>query len=211
MITMLPPFLRLSKIIQEIIKTEDKELNNIRIDIKDLENQMFVKTATWGLKLYEKELGIRVDENKPIEERRSIVLAKMRASNNINEKAIQSVAENFKNGQVSLKFQDGSIIIYFNDVKGKPKNTEDIKRAIEEIIPAHLGIKFEYIYNSWGDFLNFNWQDISKNTWGELSTLLGTSKYIQVSDSLDLEIETKEPLLDGIIEPNLELELIEEV
>lgn len=143
----LPPYLRLSKIIQEILNAESKSYDKIDIDIEDLNNQLFVDTATWGLKIYEKELGLKTNINKDITERRSQIKSKMRGTGKVSAELIKTVVDSYTNGNVDIEFDaEKGINVIFNDVRGRPSNMEDVYNAIEKIIPAHLKIMYEFLY-----------------------------------------------------------------
>jgi len=141
----LPPYERNSKIFQEIMKAEQIEFDRLAIDIEDLEKQLNIDTATWGLAIYERELGIKTNLNKPLEERRSVIKSKWRGTGKVDRALIKAVVDAYTNGGVEVGF-DGRIIITFNDVKGIPPNLEDAQRAIEDISPAHLAIIYEFAY-----------------------------------------------------------------
>ncbi len=143
----LPPYLGASKIIQEILKAESKAYDKIDIDIEGLNNQLFVDTATWGLKIYEKELGLKTDINKDIKERRSQIKSKIRGIGNVSAELIKTVIDSYVNGNVDIEFDvERGIKVIFNDVRGRPLDMEDVYNAIERIIPAHLAIMYEFLY-----------------------------------------------------------------
>lgn len=145
LIELLPPYERSSKVFQQIMKAELIEFDKLAIDIEDLEKQLNIDTATWGLVIYEKELGIKTNLNKPLEERRSVIKSKWRGTGKVDRTLIKAVVDAYTNGGVEVGF-DGRIIINFNDVKGIPPNLEDAKKTIEDISPAHLVIIYEFVY-----------------------------------------------------------------
>lgn len=143
----LPPYLRVSRIIQEILKAESKAYDKIDIDIEGLNNQLFVDTATWGLEIYEKELGLKTDINKDIKERRSQIKSKIRGIGNISAELIKTVIDSYVNGNVDIELDvEEGIKVIFNDVRGRPSDMNDVYNAIERIIPAHLAIMYEFLY-----------------------------------------------------------------
>lgn len=145
MLAYLPPYERNSKVFQEILQTEEIEFDNLNLDIEDLEKQLNIDTATWGLSIYEKELGIKTNLTKSLDERRSVIKSKWRGTGKVDKALIKTVVDAYTNGGVDVNF-DGKIRIKFNDVKGTPPNLEDAKRAIEDISPAHLAIIYEFAY-----------------------------------------------------------------
>lgn len=145
LILSLPYYERNSKVFKEILNAEVKVFDGLNLDINDLEGQLNVDTATWALYIYEKELDIKTELNKPLYERRSVIKSKWRGTGKVDAALIKMVADAFTNGDVSVEF-DGSIIIKFNSVYGIPPNLEDTKKAIQEISPAHLGILYQFAY-----------------------------------------------------------------
>lgn len=79
-----------------------RELDLIKAKLNDLQLQLDPATATWGLKYFEKELGLVVDETKPIDDRRSNVLSKKRGFGNFSAALIKTVALSFTNGEVDV-------------------------------------------------------------------------------------------------------------
>lgn len=145
MINTLPLFLRKSKILNEIFDVEELQLQVLETDLNDVRLQMDIDTATWGLDIYEKELEISTDYSKPLEERRSVIKSKLRGSGKADSVLIKVVADSYTNGNVIVSF-NGRIVIKFTSDYGIPPNLEDVKNALENVKPAHLGISYEFKY-----------------------------------------------------------------
>ncbi|MEK4030784.1 putative phage tail protein [Pseudobacillus sp. FSL P4-0506] len=90
--------------------------------------------------------GIPINMNKPLEERRSVVLAKHRGVGTVTIELIKRTAESWYNGQVDVKPVDGGISVKFNSNLGVPENVADVQKALREIIPAHLEVYLLYSY-----------------------------------------------------------------
>ena len=164
LIELLPPYERESEVFKEIMNAEQVMLDKLNIDIADLEKQLNIDTATWGFIIYEKELGIKTNLNKPLEERRSVIKSKWRGTGKVDRALIKAVVDAYTNGGVDVEF-NGKIIVTFNDVKGIPPNIEDVYKAIENIKPAHLAIIYIFVYLTWNEFDNYN------KTWNEWDSL----------------------------------------
>jgi hypothetical protein len=145
LINLLPPYEKTSDVFNEILRVEQNEFDKSRIDISDIEKQIFIDTATWGLEVYEKELGIKADINKPNEERRSVIKSKWRGTGKVDKDLIKRVVDAYTNGEVEVGF-DGNIIVTFVGILGTPPNIEDAKNAVRDIAPAHLQIIYKYMY-----------------------------------------------------------------
>ena len=165
----LPSFF-INKDLKKILDQEQIEIDNYNILIKDLLNQCFVNTATWGLKYWEELLGIKTNVYKNIEFRRTTIIAKLRGQGTTTKSLIKNVAESFSNGEVEVieNNKNYSFTIKFVGSRGIPPNLADLKNAIEDIKPAHLGVLWEFLYNTWAYANKFTWEKLSKTTWQDL-------------------------------------------
>lgn len=140
---------------------------------EDLLAQLDVETATWGLNLWEKALGITTDVTKSNDFRRSRIESKLRSKGVTTKIMIQNVAESFSNGIVEIIEHPAqySFDMKFTGTLGIPANMDDLTAAIEEIKPAHLAYAYIYTYITWDDFERYNhtcdeW-DAKNLTWDE--------------------------------------------
>ncbi len=142
----LPPHWRKSKVFEQIMSAEGDEFDSILVAVGDIQAQLDIDKATWGLVIYEKELGLPTDINKPLADRRSVVKSKLRGNGKADAVLIKVVADAYTNGGVEVTFPDGAIHIRFANVLGAPPNMGDLTNTIEELRPAHLPFEFEYLY-----------------------------------------------------------------
>lgn len=174
-IKQLQPFQRASGVYQALFNTETTQFNDRIGTINDLINQMFVDSATWGLDIYEKDLGIITDATQTYDERRSVIKSKMRGVGTINRALIALIADSYTNGDVEVTFENSTITVTFTSVYGIPPNVDQCKEAIDEIKPAHLPITYVYKYVLFqdvdGQYTYFQ-LDSSGLTYGDLMTKL---------------------------------------
>lgn len=137
--------LKESEVFKEIQRVQNSELVLADKSMSELDDQLSIDTATWALELYELELGIKTDTNKPLNERRAVIKSRWRGTGKLDNKVIEEVIDSFTNGDVSVDF-DGNIIINFNGLYGIPGNMEDVFQAVEEVKPAHLAVVYEYMF-----------------------------------------------------------------
>jgi len=146
MLGYLPPHWRKSKVFETIMDAEGAEFDSILAEIGDIQAQLDIDKATWGLEIYEKELGLQTDISKPLEDRRSVIKSKLRGTGKADAELIKVVADSYTNGDVDVDFRNGTICIRFANVLGAPPNLQDLTNSIEELRPAHLPFGFEYLY-----------------------------------------------------------------
>lgn len=57
MLSYLPPFYETSRVMKAILKAQGGEIDQSIIAFDSILDQLFIETATWALKDYEKQLG----------------------------------------------------------------------------------------------------------------------------------------------------------
>lgn len=129
------------------------ELDQFDTTMKDFRDQLDISTATWALPVYEREYGIEVNVSKPVEDRRSALLARMRGSGKVGAAEIKLIADSWTNGDVAVTF-DGAIQITFTSIFGIPSGIEDLKEEIRKISPAHLPIEYTFLYTAYSDVIS---------------------------------------------------------
>ncbi|MCQ4086683.1 putative phage tail protein [Saccharibacillus sp. JS10] len=155
-------------------ETKGQEMDLLYAALDETLDQFFVRTATWGLELWERELDIEVDPAKPIEQRRSVVESKLRGGGVFSGKMVRNVAAAYERGSVDVTFkpEEWSFTITFVGTRGLPPNLDDLKEAIENIKPAHLMVEYAFTYLIWKELdskkLTWNQFDELHQTWNEL-------------------------------------------
>lgn len=151
-----PQYLLEYKEFVEIYQTQGTETDDLNRAIDDILDQCSVDTATWGLKFWENFLGLPVDEGKPIDFRRSSIKAKLRGSGTITVSLLKNVAESFSNGEVEVTENIAPFTFQVNFVgtRGTPPNMDDLKRAIDDIKPAHLAVVYKFRFTIHSELKN---------------------------------------------------------
>lgn len=166
----LRPGLQSSPEVQDIQKGLQAAIDDLWGAADNCMAQLDVDSATWGLELWEKALGLFTEAEAPLESRRSRVKAKLRGQGTTTVESIRNVAASFANGEVEVKEfpAEYRIEIHFVGADGLPPNLNDLKAAIEEIIPAHLAVGYVSTLKTWGDVARMTWGDVANMTWEEL-------------------------------------------
>ncbi len=142
----LPEYLLNDPVFLAMLKAESNEHELQREDLETLLEQFFVTTATESLSKWESFLGIDVDEKKRDEDRRNVIIAKIRGT--------QTVTLDFMTRLVNTYIADGkaevvdlpadySIKIYYHG--GQVTDYDKLHQAIKTYIPAHIGYKLSTI------------------------------------------------------------------
>jgi hypothetical protein len=197
LINYLPYFLRKSNILKEIFNSEELQFDLINDELTDISNQTYIDSATWGLELFEKELGIITNPSKPISERRNEIEYQLKKSYTV--KADKSAIELASNGSVSF---DGRIIVKYTDVVGIPNDIETVKSRVSEIIPAHSRVLYIYLYPSINELDTMTIDEVSqmliKDMGFDVLTIADAEKhYIDRLDEVILEHMISPIFFDG--------------
>jgi hypothetical protein len=164
---------------REMLKLQEilaKDIGALRYyAIPNLLQQLFIKTATWGLDYWEHEFGLVTDKSNSYVRRREIIQAKIRGSGTSTKERIKSVAIAFSGGEVDVieypaeyRFE-----VKFIGVLGIPPNMAGFLAMLDEIKPAHLGYSISYTYTVWNMLLPLKWNGAGTRTWAQLRTYGG--------------------------------------
>ena len=104
--------------------------------------QLFPDAMTWILETEERIAGLT------LEERRTALQARWRAAGKCDVELIQRVCDSWKNGEISVGFAEGVIVLTFVGAYGVPEAAElaALQEAIEHTIPCHLAVSYLYRY-----------------------------------------------------------------
>lgn len=163
-----PDYLKEAQSYKVILEAEGPELDAIETNLADVLKQFYVETATEeGLSRWEEFVGLSSYAGKPLDQRRSRIISKLRGYGTVTVNLIRNVAESYVYGTVEVTENPAaySFTIKFVDPRGIPPNLDDLKAAIEEIKPAHLSVEYQFTYTVWGELNTFG------KTWGDLNTL----------------------------------------
>ena len=141
--------------------------------LADVADQFFVQSATWGLELWERQVGIVTDLARSLEERRRAVLEKLTASGNTTAEMVRSIAEAATGYQAKvIMHEDYSFSLEFLGERTELAAIEvaQVRAMVEQIKPAHL--RFVITALRWQDFedmgLTWGYFDTHPVTWGQL-------------------------------------------
>ena len=141
--------------------------------LEDVIDQFFVDTATWGLSLWEWQVGLQTDTSLSMEARRATVRQKLVARRNITEETVRDIAESITGYEARVIINsDYSFSLEFLGEKNRlvDINVDEVRTVVEQIKPAHLRFIISRI--TWVDMesVELTWQYFEDNptTWAEL-------------------------------------------
>ena len=134
------------------------------------EYELFAKTADKWLTLWETAYGIPIDPDKPLAERRSRLMSKIRGAGTTTAEMIRQVVASYANSDCEIieHNEDYRFDVKFVGTIGIPPNMDDVRAALEEIKPAHLAYQFIYLFRTWKSLEGYRWMDLEKYTWQQL-------------------------------------------
>lgn len=108
----------------------------------DITQQLFPGSMTWALAIEERDAGLA--STGTLEERRTALIARWRAAGKCDVELIQRVCDSWKNGEISVGFAEGVIVLTFVGAYGVPEAAElaALQEAIEHTIPCHLAAEY---------------------------------------------------------------------
>ena len=176
MLSYLPGLYQDSRVTAERLQAEGVEFDSLRQALDETLDQFFVRTSTWGLDQWESELGLVPAADEPDSERQDRIVSRIRGTGTCTISVVTAVAEAYDQGSVEVTEQAPlyQVTVEFIDTRGVPPNIDDLKAAVEAIIPAHLQVIYQYRYTLWSELISWSltWQGVADLgiTWGALKT-----------------------------------------
>ncbi|MFC9706981.1 putative phage tail protein [Paenibacillus sp. NPDC056933] len=148
LMSLLPPLYENVLEMQLLTRTEGEELYKLAVGLEGVLDQFYPESATWALDRYERDLQIPTNQAKPNDQRRSVIISKMRGSGKVSGSMLKNVAQAYESGGIEVAVDSGEyrIMIRFVDTYGLPPNLDDLKAAIEDIKPAHMTVEYRLRY-----------------------------------------------------------------
>ena len=160
-----------------------KRLNWLEGIFEEIVNNAYIKDMDdESLSKLEKEFKIKPEGEMTLEDRKDFLLSILRGIGVTNVEKLKTIAKTYECGDIEViqNYNSYSIIIKFVSILGIPKRLNDLKKAIEKVVPCHLGISYEFKYNILNDLTPYTLQEfVTKGLTlddlasGDLKTLLG--------------------------------------
>ncbi len=170
---LVPSFITELAEMHELYTSQGYEVGRLRRAMEEAVSQCFIMTATRGLERWEEAFGIAANHSLSYEQRREVLIAKMRGQGTTTVQMIKDVAAAFSGGEVEVAEDNRRHLftVRFTSTKGIPQNMQGFIAMLEEIKPAHLAYEFEYWLTVWDELNPYTWNRLGVMSWDGIKTL----------------------------------------
>ena len=141
----LPAFVQSDQELAGLLQTESAEHNTQRLQLKDILDQFFVKTATWSLDEYEKILDIVPDAGDTYERRRNRILVKLSGRQTSTVDFMSRLISRYIDGAGGHIEEHNKKNTFSVVIEGLIEDKKGMDEAIETFKPAHL--RYDYLFH----------------------------------------------------------------
>lgn len=170
MLDYMPMYYPEIKEVDNLISQEAEEISKLDVSIKDVLDQFFIDTATWGLAIWERIYGITPDTSRPLARRRAELRAKKRGATPTTKEQLQNTLETFdkrlfftenfgdysvtvnipydaiQNKNAYYKVKDFRVGYPFAEFLSEPSvDLGELLRTLKTVLPAHIALAFFYV------------------------------------------------------------------
>lgn len=146
MLRSLPVAYRTDKWVCDLLAAIQSLDDTQREQMFDITQQLFPGSMTWALAIEERDAGLA--STGTLEERRTALIARWRGAGKCDVERIQSVCDSWRNGEISVGFAEGVVVLTFIGAYGIPAPAElaALQEAVDRTIPCHLAVSYLYRY-----------------------------------------------------------------
>ena len=142
MLRSLPVAYRTDKWVCDLLVAIQSLDDTQRVAMLDTAAQLYPDSMTWLLETEERAANL--PSIGTLEERRTALIARWRGAGKCDVERIQSVCDSWRNGEISVGFAKGVIVLTFVGAYGIPAPAElaALQEAVDRTIPCHLAVQF---------------------------------------------------------------------
>lgn len=142
MLRSLPVAYRTDKWVCDLLAAIQSLDDTQRVAMLDTAAQLYPDSMTWLLETEERAANL--PSIGTLEERRTALIARWRGAGKCDVERIQSVCDSWRNGEISVGFAEGVVVLTFVGAYGIPAPAElaALQEAVDRTIPCHLAVQF---------------------------------------------------------------------
>lgn len=175
MISYFPEVIRTIKEFKAIIDSEYPEFNDIHTEVGNtLDNAYLLTMDEERIAQWEKILDINILSDSTIEDRRDVIVARLRGQGKLNTALINTIVNTFTGGSANSWVENSVLHVEVTPPPGnKQYKFENIERELQNKVPTHLGLDVVRNYYTWGEVAEIvtTWDDV-KNTFATWEDVL---------------------------------------
>lgn len=152
---------------QSIINAEAPEIEGINTSKDDVLDNAYLTTMKESrIKDWERVFKITPPTAATIEDRREVIIARIRGQGKLNTNVINAIVNTFTGGKANSWVENGTLYV---EVTPPPSNKqyrfESIEQELKNKVPAHLGLEVSRNYYEWDKIVedNLTWMDLKNN------------------------------------------------
>ena len=159
---------------QAIIDSEYPEIDEIKESSERIINDAYLPTMSEErIEEWEKILGVIPIKNSSFSDRRDTIIARIRGQGKLNTELINTIVGTFTGGKANSWVKNS---ILYVEITPPPENKQyqflNVEQELKNKVPAHLGLKVERNYFTWGEIENTysTWEDVNNefNSWNDV-------------------------------------------
>ena len=153
MMSYYPQVISAIKEFQVIVDSEYPELSNAHNEVNEvLDNAYLLTMNEERIAQWEKILDINVLSNSTIEDRRDVIIARLRGQGKLNTELINTIVHTFTGGSANSWVENSVLHVEVTPPPGdKQYKFENIERELKNKVPSHLGLSIIRNYYTWGE------------------------------------------------------------
>lgn len=137
------PIYEQSVIMQAVMEAIGAEWDEAEKLADEVLAQLFPQTATWGLKYWEQQLGIPINETLPVEIRRANILSRLAMKHSMTRNRMEHIVNAYVPSKTAkvveyIKAYIFAVLLPY----GEPINFRELSKAVYDAKPAHLSARF---------------------------------------------------------------------
>lgn len=162
----LPKYYDDFKDVTAIIQDEASEFTRVQAKLRELLDQFYVESATFGLDRWESIVGIEHIPQRSEISRRHFIEAKLRGTGTTTLSMLNDIVNAFYGFETTELPSENAVNFKLVGRRGIPKNLEDIQAAVNDVIPAHIEPRYEFTYLPWSELESsgMRWADAENYT-----------------------------------------------